>query len=132
MDPLIEAWDIDLVTFDMDVVLNRKLVAVPVRRFGFVEREPEAVLEEEPGLQELLSDAALSTEVTAEEIEFLRRLRVPGKRPPALYYYRELQNLRDPNPFPTTARRPGRVIRTQAPVEVAAAVFSLRISRSLP
>jgi hypothetical protein len=36
---------------------------------------------------------------TEEEIEFLKRLRIKGKRPTALYYYRELQNLRDPLNF---------------------------------
>jgi hypothetical protein len=34
--------------------------------------------------------------VTQEEIEFLKRLRLKGKRPTPLDYYRELQNLRDP------------------------------------
>jgi hypothetical protein len=34
-----------------------------------------------------------------EEIEFLKKLRFNGKRPTPLYYYRELQNLRDPLHF---------------------------------
>jgi len=50
---------------------------------------------EEPGLREFLEDPALSGTVTEEEIAFLKRLRFNGKRPTALYYYRELQNLRD-------------------------------------
>jgi len=37
--------------------------------------------------------------VSREEIEFLRLLRFQGKRPTPLYYYRELQNLRDPVHF---------------------------------
>lgn len=99
LDPLIESWDIDLESFDIDVVLNRSLVNVPVRKFGFVEREPPAVVEEEPGLREFLGDTSLASGVTTEEIEFLKSLRVPGKRPNALYFYRELQNLRDPLHF---------------------------------
>lgn len=99
LDPLIESWDIDLVTFDMDVVLNRRLVPAPVRRFGFVEREPEAVVGEETGLKEFLNQSSLSGDLTAEELEFLKRLRFQGRRPAALYYYRELQNLRDPLHF---------------------------------
>jgi hypothetical protein len=99
LDPLIESWDIDLMTFDMDVVLNRRLVPAPVRRFGFVEREPESVVGEEPGLQEFLNDSSLSGNLTAEELEFLERLKFQGRRPAALYYYRELQNLRDPLHF---------------------------------
>jgi len=39
--------------------------------------------------------------VTPEEIEFLKRLRFKANRPTPLYYYRELQNLRDPLHFRT-------------------------------
>jgi len=38
---------------------------------------------------------------TAEETEFLKKLRFKGRRPTALYFYRELQNLRDPLHFRT-------------------------------
>jgi hypothetical protein len=38
-------------------------------------------------------------DATKEEIEFLKRLRFNGKHPTPLYYYRELQNLRDPLHF---------------------------------
>ncbi len=34
-----------------------------------------------------------------DEIEFLKNLKFRGRRPTALYYYRELQNLRDPLHF---------------------------------
>jgi hypothetical protein len=37
--------------------------------------------------------------VTAEEIKFLRALTFARKHPTPLYYYRELQNLRDPLHF---------------------------------
>jgi hypothetical protein len=37
--------------------------------------------------------------VTEQEIDFLKKLRFNGKRPTPLYYYRELQNLRDPLHF---------------------------------
>ena len=40
LDPLIESWDIDLATFDLALVLNRRLAPRPVKTFGFVEREP--------------------------------------------------------------------------------------------
>jgi hypothetical protein len=36
---------------------------------------------------------------TEGEIEFLKKLRFNGKRPTPLYFYRELQNLRDPLHF---------------------------------
>ena len=99
LDPLIESWDIDLATFRMEVVLNRRLVAVHPKKFEFVEREGEAQVGEEPGLQAFLQDASLSGDATAEETEFLKTLRLRGQRPTPLYYYRELQNLRDPLHF---------------------------------
>ena len=36
---------------------------------------------------------------TDEEVRFLKRLKFKGKRPTPLFYYRELQNLRDPLHF---------------------------------
>jgi transcriptional regulator with XRE-family HTH domain len=98
LDPLIESWDVDLVTFGMEIVLNRRLVPGDPKRFEFVERGPDQP-EEEPGLKEFLNDSSLSGTATKEELEFLKKLRFNGKRPTALYYYRELQILRDPLHF---------------------------------
>jgi transcriptional regulator with XRE-family HTH domain len=98
LDPLIESWDIDLASFGMDVVLNRRLAPGHSKKFEFVER-PDQPVEEEPGLKEFLRDPQLSSDAAREEIEFLRGLRFKGKRPTSLYYYRELQNLRDPLHF---------------------------------
>jgi transcriptional regulator with XRE-family HTH domain len=98
LDPLIESWDFDLATFGMEIVLNGRLAPGDPKKYEFVEREP-GQLEEERGLKEFLRDASLSGGATEEEIEFLKRLRIKGKRPTALYYYRELQNLRDPLNF---------------------------------
>jgi transcriptional regulator with XRE-family HTH domain len=99
LDPLIESWDIDLGTFGIEVVMNRRLAQADVKRFEFVEREPEPLLDDEPGLIQFLQDTSLSGDATQEEIEFLRTLRFKAKRPTPLYYYRELQNLRDPLHF---------------------------------
>jgi transcriptional regulator with XRE-family HTH domain len=99
LDPLIESWDIDLSDFTIQVVLNRRLVPAHSKRFAFVETEPDQPVGADPGLTEFLEDASLSRNATQEEIEFLKRLRVKGKRPTPLYYYRELQNLRDPLHF---------------------------------
>jgi transcriptional regulator with XRE-family HTH domain len=96
LDPLIESWDIDLVTFGMEIVLNRRLSPGYAKRFEFVEREPD---QPEEGLKEFLRDPSLSGDASEEEIEFLSKLRFVGKRPTAIYYYRELQNLRDPLHF---------------------------------
>jgi transcriptional regulator with XRE-family HTH domain len=101
LDPLIEAWDIDLATFALDIVLNPRVVSGHVRRFEFIERESGEVFLEEPGLNEFLEDPALSGSATEEEVSFLKRLRFRGKRPTPLFYYRELQNLRDPLHFHT-------------------------------
>ncbi|HEX6942543.1 MAG TPA: hypothetical protein VF128_06420 [Gemmatimonadaceae bacterium] len=99
LDPLIESWSIDLGTFGMDIVLNRRLALEPTRRYEFVEKEADRAPEQEPGFKEFLRTTSLSQGATEEELEFLRRLRFKGKRPTALYYYRELQNLRDPLHF---------------------------------
>jgi transcriptional regulator with XRE-family HTH domain len=99
LDPLIESWDIDLVTFGMEIVLNRRLNPGATKRFEFVEREPAPHGDPEPALQEFLQDPLLRGDATVEEIEFLKSLRFSRRRPTALYYYRELQNLRDPLHF---------------------------------
>jgi transcriptional regulator with XRE-family HTH domain len=97
LDPLIESWDIDLATFGMEIVLNRRLASEPVKKFAFVEHEQP--FDEEPGLRAFLQDASLNGDATEEEIAFLRQLRFKEKRPTPLYYYRALQNFRDPLHF---------------------------------
>ena len=104
LDPLLESWDVDLSTFGIGFVLNHRLVRATPKRFEFVEKEPGLPQDDEPGLAEFLQDASLSDHVTRDEIEFLRRLRFKGRRPNPLYYYRELQNLRDPLHFRTVER----------------------------
>lgn len=99
LDPLIESWDIDLNNFGMEIVLNHRLAPGQPKKFEFVEKEPDQPSEGEPGLKEFLKDSSLSGTATDEEMEFLERLRFKGKRPTPLYYYRELQNLRDPIHF---------------------------------
>jgi len=99
LDPLIESWNIDLGTFAMEVVLNRRLAPGHLKKFEFVEREAEPPREEEPGFKRFLRDRVLSGDALEEEIAFLKRLKFNGKRPTPLYYYHELQNLRDPLHF---------------------------------
>jgi transcriptional regulator with XRE-family HTH domain len=101
LDPLIESWDIDLATFGVELVLSRRMAPGHPKRFEFVEKEPEPAFDPEPGLTEFLQDASLSGNATEEEIEFLKKLRFKRKRPTSLYYYRELQNFRDPLHFRT-------------------------------
>lgn len=101
LDPLLDYWDIDLATFGMEIVLNHRVAPEPVKRFEFIEKEPEPAFEEEPGLTEFLRDASLSGDATERELEFLKKLRFKERRPAPLYYYRELQNLRDPLHFRT-------------------------------
>lgn len=103
LNPVIESWDIDLRTFGVEVVLNRRLSLGPLKRFEFVEKEAEEFPMVEPGLEEFLRDESLSGDTTEEEIEFLKALKFREKRPTAIYYYRELQNLRDPFHFRPSA-----------------------------
>ena len=106
LEPIIDSWDIDLKSFGIEVVLNRRLAAGIRKRFEFAETGPEQAVPLEPGLERFLSDASLSGDATEEEIDFLKALKVRGKKPAPIYYYRELQNLRDPLHFPA-ATRPG-------------------------
>jgi transcriptional regulator with XRE-family HTH domain len=99
LGPLVESWDINLTTFALDIVLNSKVVSENVKRFEFVERDAEQPVVENLGFEEFLHDPALSGSATEEELAFLRQLRFTAKQPTALYYYRELQNLRDPLNF---------------------------------
>ena len=101
LEPLIESWDIDLENFGVEVVLNRRLALERVRKFEFREKIPERAEVPQQGLDEFLKNATLSGDATREEIDFLKRLKFNGRRPAAIYYYRELQNLRDPLHFLT-------------------------------
>ncbi len=98
LDPVIESWDVDLTTFGMEIVLNRRMASGDPRRFEFVETGPVQPGVEQ-GFEEFLNDSSLSGTATKEEMELLRNLRFNGKRPTSVYYYRELQSLRDPLHF---------------------------------
>jgi len=100
LEPLIESWDIDFASFCIEVRLNRRLGPGPPRRFEYVERDAEPRGDVEPGLEAFLGDASLCGDVTDEEIAYLKRLRFDGLRPTPLYFYREVQSLRDPLHFP--------------------------------
>jgi hypothetical protein len=127
LDPLIELWDIDLATFSLEIVLNRRVAPGNPKRFAFLEKQPETVGAEAPGLKEFLADASLSGGASEEEIAFLSSLRFRGKNPTPLFYYRELQNFRDPLHFrrpalgagaavPASAARPGPPVHDKAPI----------------
>jgi transcriptional regulator with XRE-family HTH domain len=106
LNPLIESWDIDLGTFCIEIVLNRRIAPGHQKKFEFVEKGPGDVVQGEPGLTEFLEDSSLSGDATEEELAFLRALTFENKRPTPLYYYRELQSLRDPLHFQTPNKRP--------------------------
>jgi transcriptional regulator with XRE-family HTH domain len=99
LEPMIESWEIDLTSFSMEVVLNRRLAAIQAVNFQFVELEAGGLSDAEAGFEEFLGLPNLSEGASEEEIEFLRNLRFKRRRPTALYYYRELQSLRDPLHF---------------------------------
>jgi transcriptional regulator with XRE-family HTH domain len=101
LDPLIDSWDIDLATFALDIVLADGVVSGTFKRFEFAEVESPRHDVDVPGLKAFLGNPSLSGTVTADEVDFLKRLKFQGRRPTPLYYYRELQNLRDPLHFRT-------------------------------
>ena len=105
LDPLIESWNIDLATFCIEIVLNRRVAPGHHKTFEFMERGPDKTSGEEPGLKEFLQDPLLSGDATEQELAFLRALTFASKRPTSLYYYRELQSLRDPLHFQTSNRK---------------------------
>ena len=106
LDPMIGSWDIDLKTFGMELVLNRRLAQRSVKRFEFAEQPVNEPFVIEPGFELFLNNKSLSGDATEEEIEFLKGLKFKGRRPTPIYYYRELQSLRDPLHFPP-APQPG-------------------------
>jgi transcriptional regulator with XRE-family HTH domain len=97
LHPLIESWDIEFDSFSMEIVLNRRLSRRHRKKLEFREAEPSTQMQ--PALSDFLDDSKLSGGITDDEIVFMKALRLDGKRPAPLYYYRELQNLRDPLNF---------------------------------
>ena len=73
--PLIQSWDIDLVTFQMTIVSRFRPGEERLKRFAFVEIESEPLMEVEPGLKDFLRDRSLCRDVTEEEVKFLKQLR---------------------------------------------------------
>lgn len=98
IEPLIRSWNFDEQRF----VLMVQLTTGSTREFRFHEAvKPERTVDE-PGLRAFLRDNTLSAGVTAAETDFLRRIRFAGsEHPTAIFYYRTLQNLRDPLNFKT-------------------------------
>lgn len=114
LEPTIDSWDIDLRTFSMKVVLNGRLLKAGTRRFEFAERPVWSDDDLEPGLKEFLADPTLNRDATEDEKEILKLLRFNGRQPTALYYYRELQSLRDPLHFAPAAPQEGKGNREPA------------------
>ena len=97
LDPLIDSWDIDLATFELTITMNGPLAGGAIKHYRFVETEVQPPVTD--GFKQFLRDESLSKTATEEELRLLARLTFPGRRPNALFYYRELQNLRDPLHF---------------------------------
>jgi len=97
--PLIESWDIDLATFAIRVSLHHPPSPVQTVSFQFIERDEEAQSPVQPGFREFLRLPDLSSGATEEELDFLRNLKFNRRRPTAIFYYRQLQTLRDPLHF---------------------------------
>ncbi|HEY7192629.1 MAG TPA: helix-turn-helix transcriptional regulator [Gemmatimonadales bacterium] len=93
LDSAIASWDWDATTFALTI----RTTAGEQKRFEYSERDVSD--DHDKGLLEFLRDPLLSGTATPAEIAFLKSLRFKDHRPTALYYYRELQNLRDPLHF---------------------------------
>lgn len=99
MDPLIDSWNLHLETFELEIALNRQFTSTHALEFRFVQMPFDLTAAQEPGLTEFLQSSAFGGDATDEEIELLRTLRFKNRRPGPLFYYRALQNLRDPLHF---------------------------------
>jgi len=96
IEPLVRSWALDEQRF----VLTVQLTTGSTREFRFQETAKNGRRADEPGLRSFLRDTTLSGGATADEIDFLRRIRFAGtEHPTAIFYYRTLQNLRDPLNF---------------------------------
>ena len=93
LDSAIAAWEWDPTTFALTI---RTTTGEP-KRFEYRQRSVNG--DREKGLLEFLRDPLLSGTATPSELAFLESLQFTDRRPTALYYYRELQNLRDPVHF---------------------------------
>ena len=99
LEPLVSSWSFEMESFQLDVWLDEELAQNPHRSFTLVERDPQETDDIEPGLAELMQDSLLDCQITEEELVFLRAQRFPCSRPTKIYFYRALQNLRDPLHF---------------------------------
>ena len=68
LDPMIDSWEIDLKSFGLRVILNRRFTAGGLRRFEFTEQESDPPFRMEPGLEQSLKNTAISGNVTEEEL----------------------------------------------------------------
>jgi hypothetical protein len=115
LEPLVESWDVDLDRVRLTVRLRRELVADPLRAFSFVEQAPaEPEVHPLSGFLEFLADPALAADVTDEETDQLRAHAFGAREPTKMYYYRALQNLRDPIHFSRGGGRPAKEPHVEA------------------
>lgn len=90
----IAAWEWDPATFALTI----RTTTGADKHFEYGERR-DGEGDQEKGLLEFLREPLLSGTATPSELAFLEALQFKDRRPTALYYYRELQNLRDPLHF---------------------------------
>ncbi len=101
LDPLVESWDVHLDDLRLEITPAPRAGGGPGanlrhRRAGCRRRR----LRIPPPLSlEFLGDGALAGDVTEEEADLLRAHTFGSRQPTKLYYYRALQNLRDPIHF---------------------------------
>ena len=100
LDPLIESWDIDLETFALEIVLNHTVVPGQARRFEFVEREAGQPSAPNRGSRRFCGiPPSAAPRRGGGRVPEAAEVHAPAAD--ALYYYRELQSLRDPLHFVT-------------------------------
>jgi len=81
LNPLIESWDIDLKSFNLEVRLSKGLASRGVVRFEYAEASVLPGAEEEPGFKEFLRNPGMSGDASDEELAFLKSLKFHRLRP---------------------------------------------------
>lgn len=106
LDPIIDSWNIDLATFEAEIFFNPRMAPGSVKRFAYAEITSGAP-PKQPGFTEFLENRIMSNDATPGELAVLERLRFGARQPTAMYYYRELQSLRDPLHFVSDTEKSG-------------------------
>ena len=100
LEPVIKSWDIDLKTFGIEIILNKGMAARAVRRTRICRNRRCRKLRTNPGFQGVLAYCGIERRCEQGRTRLPREPPLQAASPSPLYFYRELQSLRDALHFP--------------------------------